>query len=263
MNELRVLAVCLTANRTKMTRRAVASFNAQTYQNKRMLIWDTGELNDDFDSDGEGGGSVVHLPAQQDGFTIGALRNAALSFWTEYDIAVTWDSDDYSHPNRIAEQVAHLQASGADAVGYNELLFWRDPIITEAHAETASSRIVIDGLGEAWLYKTASIFPPPGTTLCYWRKTWERKPFPDLPKGKGGTGEDHAWCKGLNVATTSSVIMDTLSTKDFLTQPRMVASIHGGNTMPYDLEAQLERGAGTNWKRAPQLDEYCRERMAL
>ena len=43
------------------------------------------------------------------------------------EILIHWDDDDYSHPNRIAEQVALLQSSGADAtVGFREMLFWRE-----------------------------------------------------------------------------------------------------------------------------------------
>ena len=42
------------------------------------------------------------------------------------DILVHLDDDDYSHPNRIAEQVVLLQSSGADCVGYREMLFWQN-----------------------------------------------------------------------------------------------------------------------------------------
>jgi len=238
-----------------MTRRAVASFNAQTYENKKLLIWDTGELNDDFDDEVR----VYHIPAPQNGRTIGALRNDALGFWTEYDIAVTWDSDDWSHPNRIAEQVAHLQASGADVVGYNELLFWRTRIMID-------DRSMPDGYGEAWLYKHRT--NAPGTSLCYWRKTWERKPFPDLPKPSRGDGEDWHWLKGLNVATVPCFrAMDGAQLagepkEDIECEPRLIASIHGGNTQSYDLEGIIERGS-QEWRRAPEWDNWCREKMQL
>ncbi len=79
MSEPRVLAICLTANRREMTKRAVASFNAQTYQNKKLLIWDTGELNDDFDDEIR----VFHIPAPQTGRSIGLLRNDALGIGSD------------------------------------------------------------------------------------------------------------------------------------------------------------------------------------
>ena len=45
---------------------------------------------------------------------------------TTHDILIHWDDDDYSHPNRIAEQVALLKSSGADVVGFSEMLSWRE-----------------------------------------------------------------------------------------------------------------------------------------
>ena len=137
-----------------MAARAVRAFREQTYKNKRLLVFDTGQR--DQPSPPDEGISYWHRPEWIGTTpTIGALRNVANGL-TKADIIVTWDSDDVSHPNRIAEQVAHLQSSGADVVGYNELLFWREP--------------------QAWLYK-APRGTAPGTSLCYKRSTWERKPF--------------------------------------------------------------------------------------
>ncbi len=39
--------------------------------------------------------------------------------------------------------------------------------------------------------------------------------------------------------------------------PRLICSIHGGNSMPYD---NLE--TSTSWRRAPEWDAFARERMA-
>ncbi len=86
------------------------------------------------------------------------------------------------------------------------------------------------------------------------RKTWERKPFPNLPLRPMGTGEDYEWSKGLRVAVAPSIIDG---------EPRMIARIHPGNTsQAYDLEALVKLGT-TTWKRVPEWDDYCRERMAL
>ena len=96
----------------------------------------------------------------------------------------------------------------------------------------------------------------PGTSLCYKRSTWERKPFSDLPRiiaGKNvGDSEDVAWLRGLNIATVPSLYPNAIC------EPRLIASIHGGNTMPYD---DLE--SSTSWRRTPQFDSFCRERMVL
>lgn len=270
----RVLAICLTANRVEMTRRAVASFVSQTYQNKKMLIWDSGELSCDFGQPG-----VVHVPAPQ-GLTIGSLRNAALSFWTEYDIAITFDSDDWSHANRISEQVAYLQSSGADCVGFDELLFWLTCEVCDNGKQNILPRCPACGIsydpfresnGEAWLYSHNRVpnRHAPGTSFCYWRKFWERNPFKDLPKNNESTGEDVPFLDNAKLATRSA--MFNPMPNDLAGQvkwvhdpapnfePRMICSIHGGNTMHYD---QIEKKS-QNWRRAPEFDKYCRKVMAL
>lgn len=267
-----------------MAARAMSAFRAQTYPHKNIIILETGEFDDQTMAHIKGG---ILFQEQDKKESIGELRNRACLFGVlhfEPNVFVHWDDDDYSHPNRIAEQVAHLQSSGADAVGYNELLFWRERVHGDINcicAEGPRPPIVCrerrhSGRGEAWLYKSASIFPPPGTSLCYWRRIWEQKQFPDLPKPKGWAGkpmggsEDHDWCKGLNVATQPCFRKHPTDEPfarepidDIESEPRMIASIHGENTMPYDIEAQIERGAHTNWKRVPEWDSYCRERMAL
>lgn len=261
-----VCAILLTKDRPAMAARAVRAFRAQTYPNKRLFICDTGAADP----------AQMHTREEEKYWasywrrhSIGKLRNAANQLavsWTgavQHSVAevlIHWDDDDVSHPNRIAEQVAHLQSSGADVVGYNEMLFWDSRIVGRIASDVV--RITEEGIeadvavtnGEAWLYKHRT--NTPGTSLCYWRKTWERKPFPDLPKPGGGAGEDWHWLKGLNVATVSSVLTG------LQTEPRLIASIHGGNTQSYDLEGIIERGS-QEWRRAPEWDDYARKAMAL
>ena len=134
-----VCAVMLTRNRPDMARRAVRSFESQTYQNKRLVIWDTvcGPTV-------RHAGHFQHCTIGDAGESIGKLRNQANALCRE-DIIIHFDDDDVSHPNRIAEQVAHLQASGAECVGYREMLFWRvtgmecEPIETPASVVRAST----------------------------------------------------------------------------------------------------------------------------
>jgi hypothetical protein len=110
-------------------------------------------------------------------------------------------------------------------------------------------------LGEAWLFHN---HPSPayciGSSLAYWRKTWEARPFPDLPKGKGSTGEDTEWLKGVD-----SLGVDSVRAYQGFGGPRMICSIHGGNT-----STQYETiGESRSWKRVPEWDEHCRKVMAL
>jgi len=259
VSEPTVCAVMLTADRPELARRAVECFRRQTYQAKRLLIINTGPgtiLEDE-----------THDMAEPcfvgaDALTIGELRNMAMSS-TDYrphntrreaDVIVHWDDDDYSHPNRIAEQVALLQSSGADVVGYREMLFWREA------RDIGSS----GSLDEAWLYSNPDPRYCLGTSLCYWRKTWERKPFEATSQG-----EDVRFCTGLKCVGVSGINRDEpagpgLSCQGVDVVPRMIARIHAGNTSTVyrpELMAAIERQGG-EWKRSPEWDSYCAEIMS-
>ena len=253
MPEPTVCAVMLTADRPELARRAVEAFRAQTYPAKRLLILDSGkEMEPDLDNEDR---SEFWVPAPT-GLTIGELRNQAAAFWTEYPIYVHWDSDDWSHPNRIAEQVTLLQSSGADCVGYREMLFWR----------SASGPTDVDPMerampvhpGEAWLYSNANPGYTLGTSLCYWRTTWERKPFQAT-----NVGEDPQFCTGLKcVGVPALKPLDQMIGKqtvdDFL-GPRMIARIHDGNTSTAYEPAKMAKNS--EWKRVPEWDAHCRSVM--
>lgn len=249
----------LTRDRPALAAKAVKCFEAQTYKNKRLVIFDTGT------------GDIVrhhghfqHCELGGSPKTIGALRNEANAFAKpDEEILIHWDDDDWSHPNRIAEQVALLQASGADCVGMNEMLFWRTSEAPHALSEEPDTW---DG-DQAWLYRFPVTKPTIGSSLCYWRRVWERKPFMDLPKpvfpgALGGIGdnrgEDRMFIEGLKVAAVSSLfgikIYGGLNTIDDKT-PRMIARIHGGNTKTYN----IEESNGDTWKRVPEWDKRVRE----
>ena len=237
----------LTRDRPAMAARAVQSFRNQTYANKRLLIYDNGIQQEWLRTsrlDHEP--NEVHFRcfwnAHRGALTTGTLRNEANGHSDDMphdpEVLIHWDDDDVSHPSRIAEQVALLQASGADAVGYNEVLFCDT---------TRSGMHQPPDRHDAWLYRAPKMSPAIGSSLCYWRKTWEAKPFPDRMRG-----EDYWWMKGLNVMGVSSMA----------DEPRLVCSIHAGNAANYPLE-DLVRGGSLEWKRAPEWDAFARERMAL
>jgi hypothetical protein len=178
-----------------------------------------------------------------------------------FDILIHWDDDDWSHPNRIAEQVALLQASGADCVGYNEMLFWREPGVGRDKDGTSRGCPICQTLpcscdGQAWLYTgTRGGVPALGTSLCYWRKTWERHHFANETQGV----EDH-WLREKNVVGVSSLDLRIPGTPIMQERaPRMIARIHGGNTSNgYDLEKHVAQGS-REWKRVPEWDARVRE----
>lgn len=253
MNNPTVCAVMLTKDRPAMARRAVECFDAQTYPEKRLLVVNTGECPLFKESPGVEYVEPCFIGA--DALSIGELRNLGTRYasdnytpsWTRPEIFIHWDDDDWSHPNRITEQVALLQASGADAVGYNELLFWRTRIMID-------DRAMPDSYGEAWLYTNRNQYYAVGTSLCYWRKTWERKPFADLPRPEEWKGEDKRWIDGLNVTTDSGM---GPAPRTYREPPRLIARIHSGNTMAYDIEGQMEKGS-QEWRRVPEWDAYCK-----
>lgn len=247
-----VACVMLANGRIDMVRRAIESFRLQTYpfESRKLIIWNTGE----FLSMQPTQGPALYLEhiyqplADDNQQTIGALRNEANSTLEQFDgadIICHWDSDDWSHPNRIAEQVALLQGSGKQCVGYRDMLFWNS---TEGH------------FCGAWLYANPDPRYCLGTSLCYWRSAWEARPFPDLPKKRGDRGEDVEWLREIDSLGVTSIEMGRGDCEGDTFIPRMVASIHGGNTQYYGADL-LEQS--TSWRRAPEWDGYCAERMRL
>lgn len=270
-----VCCVMLVDGRAAMVRRAIKCFRQQTYTPRMLLMWDTTETwdkshGDIFDTDIS---DVPETPTQPRGYllwignvtdqrkTIGELRNEANRHAIEEmgaDIICTLDSDDWSHPNRIAEQVALLQASGADAVGYSDLLFWdtRERLINPELHDMDS----VEPANQAWLYSRPTRLNVPGTTLCYWRKAWERKPFPHLPGVGNPTsqGEDIVWQAGLNVEAVSSFCETAGVAPPH--GPRMIASVHSGNTMA---AGYSHMGRVEEFVRTPEWDSYCARVMEI
>jgi len=216
-----VACVMLTNGRPEMVARAERCFESQTYQKLYMIRYDNHGQK-----------------------SIGALRNEANAGGAiKPDIICHWDSDDWSHPNRIAEQVALLQSSGAECVGYHEMLFWESAWV---------GRNFNDGL--AWLYRASIPNYAIGTSMCYWRETWERHPFPDRSEGC----DDLYWFnKGVKIASVEALTLQPDGTGIFRDEPLMIASIHGGNTC-----SKIAAGA-REWTRVPEWDGHCREAMRL
>lgn len=244
-----VCCVMLTRDREQMTRRAVRSYLSQTYENKVLLAV--------LPADGYTVHEAVCLGAPA-GATIGALRNWAMQHQVakEADVVVHWDSDDVSSPQRLTEQVALLQASGAECVGYNSMLFW------DTHE--AGKLFHPNPCERAWLYRNPNSRYALGTSMCYWRSAWERVPFDDIKHG-----EDQRWqlkVKGVVGVSAQnaplSFIWENGVFKSVVSEPamepRMVAAIHGANTSTYAPEKDKNM-----WRRVSEWDEHCRKVMQL
>lgn len=233
-----VCAVMLTADRPEMTARAVQSFANQTYENKWLLIFDTSRK-----AITRYRGHFQHCEIGGEVRTVGHLRNAANAMCRTSEIIVHFDSDDYSHPRRIEEQVALLQASGKACVGYRSAMFWDTrsmfPEMPQLDQYTG---------GDAWIYSNPDTRYCLGASMCYWREAWKAQPFAEETYG------DEHW----RLANQDKCVgYDTYDLDD---QPRLICGIHGGNT---SAAYSAEQMANECWTRAPWLDEHVQERMKL
>lgn len=273
MTQPLVACVLLTADRPEMTQRAVRCWDSQRYERRQLIVMDTG-INPCFRPTGPN--IVSRWLPQHHGCPVGELRNIANSLAIEAlpalpekpDLFAHWDSDDWSHPNRLAEQVALIESDPElDAVGYSDMLFWKQEPYRSGYQDHLDDctcgtcgpgqRRVIwshSDLGEAWFYTSTSSYLL-GTSLLYRRAAWERKPFEHVNQG-----EDRRWLAGLRTKGVRSIPSlrpeAQPGCKDFHAA-RMIASIHGGNT-----SSRIDPSS-ENWTRVPHFDEECRETMAL
>ncbi len=256
-----VCAILLTADRPQFVQTAIDCFKKQTYPNKRLFVYDTGA---EAAIQREG---ILFEWVQNQGLTVGQLRNCAIKASKsrgriEADIICHWDDDDWSSPHRMAEQVALLQGSWADVVGYRDMLFWQEPrsyrrLDSGDEILNLGANNVIDFAkaystpGEAWLYTGTML----GTSLCYSRKVWEQHPFPPTSQG-----EDTQWLIGLKQCAARSVgPFGPHGQPIEADAPRMIARIHAGNTSTGYRPEHME--AAAEWKRIPQWAAYCSEVM--
>ena len=253
-----VCAIMLVNGREAMVQRALKCWRAQTYVKKRLLVLDSGAEQIHGTPYGETDATTVWMPGMR-AQTIGALRNSANWCAVERyrpEVIVHWDSDDWSHPKRIEEQVAtlflppsrerHLNpralieeqlasllTAPSGVVGYTEMLFW-----DSTPGQFAG----------AWRYRQSNPALPLGTSLCYWSAAWLGCAFEHItPPG----GEDVRWLSRQHPYPRG------LSSIPAEGRPRMIAAIHGDNTSSQILPEARE------WSRAPEYDTYCREVMAL
>lgn len=241
----RVACVMLVNGRHEMAARAVRAFEAQTHPNKHLVVLDTTP---------NGNGAFLcrrdalgaHVP-QIAGRTIGSLRNFANGLCDSADIIAHFDSDDWSHPERIAEQVALLvetQRIGIQCVGYSQALFW-DTRCRQSPPCPGGREGCIPR-DEAWLYSNQDPRYVLGASMCYWRTAWLACQFDDAPH------EDQRWwLKNANRCVGVSALAPPAD-------PRMICGIHGDNT-----SRAYDKFQPPEWTPAGRYGSYCAERMKL
>lgn len=193
----------LTRNRRKWIPQAIRLFRAQTYPSKELLIVADGEgIRDLVPPD-----SRIRLLEIEEGYVIGQKRNFGVAH-AAGEIIAHWDDDDYSAPERLAQQIAMLLESGKSVAGYSSMYF-------------------TDGR-EWWQFKREPLFAI-GSSLCYRKDWWRDHPFTARQVGEDGDfARDAAHHKQIVACEAGNL---------------MVASIHPGNTSPRNRQGRSWRNA--------------------
>lgn len=186
----------MTRDRRQWLPKAIQSFQRQTYRKRELLILADGESVSDLVPKNDPAIRLLHIAEH---YTIGQKRNFG-SEQARGSIIATWDDDDYSAPERLADQVARLEASGLSVTGYHSMRF-------------------TDGV-QSWRFEGPDDFAI-GTSLCYAKRWWADHPFPSLQVGEDSDFRTTAKSAGQLVSVDANELM--------------VATIHPGNTEPRDL----------------------------
>jgi glycosyltransferase involved in cell wall biosynthesis len=188
-----VTCMCLTRNRRAWLPKAIQCFLSQTYKVSQLLVVAEGpDVRDLVPRDPRI--HLIHLSERT--WSIGEKRNYACERATG-DIICHWDDDDWSAPDRLADQLARLQQTGCAVTGYHSMRF-------------------TDG-AHWWKYAGTKTYAL-GTSLCYHRSWWDAHRF--QPKN---VGEDNYFVEQACAAKTlASVDAGEL----------MHATIHDANTSP-------------------------------
>lgn len=115
-----VTAIMPTRGRAEMAKHALESFISQTYDNKRLVVLD--------DEDNPSFPDGIHLPCvsyfiEAERKNIPSKRNACCNL-ADDGIIMHFDSDDWSAPGRMSDQVERLLSTGKPFTGYSSMLFY-------------------------------------------------------------------------------------------------------------------------------------------
>jgi glycosyltransferase involved in cell wall biosynthesis len=213
---LLVSAIMPVYGQREMAEIALASFLSQDWPNKELIVIDDSpELMADLFRVPGVTYSYIGLTEHM---KIGPKRNLACKL-ANGDIIVHFDSDDWSAPSRIRDQVERLLTSGKSVSGYHSMLFW-------------------DG-AEAFKYKGSEDYSL-GSGLCYRKEFWQKHSF---------VSEDHRrWEDNVFVqaARNDNEIVAVDAGK------LMVARIHPGNTCPKKPREYPRQWAPVDASKIPQ-----------
>jgi glycosyltransferase involved in cell wall biosynthesis len=190
-----ISAIMPTRGRPEFALRALECFRAQTWRQKELVILDD-SMDPSFPRGAPNGTRYYRIEGKQ---TVGSKRNIAVSR-ASGSLICHWDDDDWSAPERIAEQAARLMAKPEYQItGYYRMLF-------------------TDG-SDWWQYEAPDWYAL-GTSLMYTVEAWRARPFTAEQ-----IGEDLSFILNRRVLTADA-------------GDRMVAWVHDGNTAEKRNEAK-------------------------
>lgn len=193
-----VSAIMPTRGRREFARLAVESFLAQTYEPKELVVLD--DYRDPSFPAGKATFQAQHpiiYELDKAPGTIPARRNRCCAI-AGGEIICHWDSDDWSAPERISDQVARLEEHSAEVTGYSSPFFW----------DVAKSKL--------YQYLARPKFAV-GTSLCYRKRFLNEFRFPEALSH----GEDNEM---VEFARRRNVLAVALG------GPMIVARVHPDNT---------------------------------
>lgn len=159
-----VSCILPTKNRAAFIPQAIRSFQSQTYAHTELLIVDNGE--DETEKLVPSDSRIRYAHAGGIALNTGDMRNLCAKY-AKGQFICHFDSDDWSAPTRVADQIARLGEHGV-VTGYHTMLFYD----------------VRDGKVYEWHLNRSPIVYVLGTSLCYTREWWRHHPFPSLMVGE-------------------------------------------------------------------------------
>lgn len=175
--------------------KAIQCFQAQRYRRKELLILADGEDVRDLVPDADNI-RLLHINSCPE---LGDKRNFGCE-QARGEVVIHWDDDDWSAPERVADQIGRMQETGKAVTGYHSMRF------TD---------------GTRWWKYIGTVNYSLGTSLCYRREYWSANRFPPLRVGEDNKFVSAAWSDG-QLATADAGDL-------------MYATIHPGNTSPRTL----------------------------
>ena len=176
-----VSCVLPTKDRAKYIPTAIRSYQSQTYPAKELIIIDNG--TDETQSLIPPDPTIFYrqVPGK---WSTGEMRNFCVKH-AQGEIICHFDSDDWSAPERVQDQVTRLGAFGV-VTGYHTMLFYD----------------VRDGRSYYWHWVQTPIRYALGTSLCFRRAWWEHHPFPGIRVGEDLRFFQHAIREAPRMVTT-------------------------------------------------------------